>query len=76
MEEGQEWDTSPDEQGHMIDDDENEESPTNAPDLWMSDINEEDTHVSENIGGSYPDQEASVVSVGTGDCSTEETPFK
>jgi hypothetical protein len=60
----------------MIDDDENEDSPTDDPDLKMSDRNEEVTRVSESIGGSYPDQETPVSSVGTGDCSTEEISFK
>ncbi len=36
MEEGQERDTSPDEEGHVIDDDDNEDSPTDTPDVWMS----------------------------------------
>ena len=44
MEEGQERDTSPVEQGHVIDDDDDDEdSPTDTPDLWMSERNEEDT---------------------------------
>ena len=36
MEEGQEWDASVDEQGHIIDDDDDEDSPTDAPDVWMT----------------------------------------
>ena len=43
MEEGQERDTSPDDQGHIIDDDDNEDSPTNTPDVWMTERNEKDT---------------------------------
>ena len=43
MEEGQERDASPDEQGHVIDDDDDEDSPTDTPDLWISERNEEDT---------------------------------
>ena len=35
MEEGQERDTSPDEEGHVIEDDDNEDSPTNVPDVCM-----------------------------------------
>jgi hypothetical protein len=38
-----ERDTSPDEKGHIIDDDDNEDSPTDAPDLWMPERNEKDT---------------------------------
>jgi hypothetical protein len=43
MEEGQERDSSSDEQLHIIDDDDMEDSPTDSPDLWMSERNEEDT---------------------------------
>ena len=43
MEEGQERDTSADEEGHVIDDDDNEDSPTDTPDVWMPERNEEDT---------------------------------
>ncbi len=43
MEEGQERDTSSDDQGHIIDDDDNEDSPTDTPHLWIPDRNEEDT---------------------------------
>ncbi len=34
MEEGQERDCSPDEEGHIIDDDDMEDSPTDSPDFW------------------------------------------
>ena len=43
MEEGQERDSSSDEQRHIIDDDDMEDSPTDSPDLWMPERNEEDT---------------------------------
>ena len=43
MEEGQERDSSSDEQRHIIDDDDMEDSPTDSPDLWMSERNEVDT---------------------------------
>ena len=43
MEEGQERDSSPDEQRHIIDDDDIEDSPTDTPDLWIPERNEEDT---------------------------------
>ena len=43
MEGGQERDSSPDEQRHIIDDDDMEDSPTDSPDLWMPERNEEDT---------------------------------
>ena len=42
MEEGQERDSSSDEQRHIIDDD-MEDSPTDSPDLWMPERNEADT---------------------------------
>ena len=43
MEEGQERDTSAYEEGHVMDDDDNEDSPTDDSDVWMSERNEEDT---------------------------------
>jgi hypothetical protein len=43
MEEGQERDSSSDEQRHIIDVDDMEDSPTDSPDLWMLERNEEDT---------------------------------
>jgi hypothetical protein len=43
MEGGQERDSSHDEQRHIIDDDDMEDSPTDSPDLWMPERNEEDT---------------------------------
>jgi hypothetical protein len=43
MEEGQERDSSSDEQRHIIDDDDMEDSPTDSPDLWLPERNETDT---------------------------------
>ena len=43
MEEGQGRDSSPDEERHIIHDDDMEDSPTDSPDLWMPERNEEDT---------------------------------
>jgi len=43
MEEGQERDSSPDEIRHIIDDDDMEDSPTDTPELWIPERNEEDT---------------------------------
>jgi hypothetical protein len=43
MEEGQGRDSSPDEGRHIIHDDDMEDSPTDSPDLWMPERNEEDT---------------------------------
>ena len=43
MEGGQERDSSPDEQRHIIDDDDMEDSPTDSPELWMPERNEDDT---------------------------------
>ena len=69
MEEGQERDDSPDEQGHVIDNDDDEDSLTDTPDLWIPERNEEDTK-SQVVRASmeYSDQEAPRVSVGTVDC--------
>ena len=35
--------TSPDDHAHVIDDNDDEDSPTDTPDLWMPERNEEDT---------------------------------
>ena len=43
MEEGQERDSSSDEQRHIIGDGDMEDSPTDSPDLWMTERNETDT---------------------------------
>ena len=43
MEGGEERDSSPDEERHIIDDDDMEDSPTDSPDLWIPERNEEDT---------------------------------
>ena len=43
MEGGQERGPSPDEVEEIFDDDENDESPTDAPDVWLPERNEEDT---------------------------------
>ena len=43
MEEEQERGPSPDEVEEIFDDDENDESPTDAPDVWLPERNEEDT---------------------------------
>jgi hypothetical protein len=43
MEEGQERYSSSDEQRHIIDDDDMEDSPTDSPDLWLPERNETDT---------------------------------
>ena len=55
MEERQERDSSPVEQGHVIDDDEdNEDSPTDTPDLWIPERNEEDTKFVRASGETIP----------------------
>ena len=43
MEEGQGRDSSPDEERHIIHDDDMEKSPTDSPDLWMPERNDDDT---------------------------------
>ena len=54
MEGGQERDSSPDEQRHIIDDDDMEDSPTDSPDLWMPERNEEDTMFERSLDDSIP----------------------
>ena len=69
--------TSPDDHAHVIDDNDDEDSLTDSPDLRMSEGNEEDIKfVSENIGGDYSKQEAPVASVGSVGCSTPEKDFQ
>jgi hypothetical protein len=43
LEEGQEKDCTPDEERYIIDDDDMQDSPTDSPELWMPERNEEDT---------------------------------
>jgi len=43
MEEGQERDSSSDEEQQIIEDEDMEDSPTDIPELWMPDRNNEDT---------------------------------
>ena len=43
MEEDQERDSSSDEERHIIEDEDMEDSPTDTPELWMPDRNDEDT---------------------------------
>ena len=76
MEEGQERDTSPDDHAHVIDDNDDKDSPTDTPHLWMPE--KRGRHqVCENIGGCYSDQEAPTTSVGAVvDCSTSEKDFQ
>jgi hypothetical protein len=54
MEGGQERDSSPDEQRHIIDDDDMEDSPTDSPDLWMPERNEEDTMFERSLRDAIP----------------------
>jgi hypothetical protein len=54
MEEGQERDSSPDEQRHIIDDGGMEDSPTDSPDLWMSARNETDTMFERSLRDARP----------------------
>ena len=58
--------------GNIIDDDDNEDSPTDDPDVWIRSRH----HVCERIGGYYSDQEEPVTRVGTVDCSTSEKSFQ
>ena len=54
MEEGQERDTSTDEEGHVIDEDDNEDSPTHSPDVWMPERNEDNTKFVRASGETIP----------------------
>ncbi len=64
MEEGQERDTSPDEQGHIIDDDDNEDSPRDVPGRSLDTREKRERHqVCESIDGCYSEQETQVETV-------------
>ena len=54
MEEGQERDCSPDEERHIIDDDDIQDSPTDSPEFWMSERNEEDTKFVRELADAHP----------------------
>jgi len=54
MEEGQDRDSSPDDIRHIIEDDDMEDSPTDTPELWMSERNEEDTKFERELEDDLP----------------------
>jgi hypothetical protein len=79
MEEGQERDSSSDEQRHIIDDDDMEDSPTDSPDLWLPERHEADTMFERALRDAIPCKKHPTVSVGTFgtfDCATEEKAFQ
>jgi hypothetical protein len=54
MEEDQERDSSSDEQGHFIEDEDMEDSPTDTPELWMPDRDEQDQKFVRSRGETIP----------------------
>ena len=54
MEEGQGRDSSPDEERHIIHDDDMEDSPTDSPDLKIPERNEEDTMFERSLTDPIP----------------------
>jgi hypothetical protein len=54
MEEGQERDSSSDEERHIIEDEDMEDSPTDTPELWMAERNEDDTKFVRVFGDTIP----------------------
>jgi hypothetical protein len=54
MEEGQERDSSSDEERVIIEDEDMEDSPTDTPELWMPERNEDDTKFVRDFGDSIP----------------------
>jgi hypothetical protein len=54
MEEGQERDCSPDEEGHIIDDDDIQDSQTDSPELWIPERNEENTKFERALADAPP----------------------
>ncbi len=76
MEEGQERDSSSDEERHIIEDEDMEDSPTDTPDLWIPERNEKNTKFVRDFGDDNSDQETPTDRVRTVDCSREETDFQ
>ncbi len=66
MEEGQERESSPDEQTQISDDDENDGSPTDTPDLWMTVRNEKDTMFEKSLSDDIPTKKHPQTVVGQG----------
>ena len=54
MEEGQERDSSSDEERHIIEDEDMEDSPTDTPEFWMPKRNEDDTKFVRAFGDAIP----------------------
>ena len=54
MEEGQERDSSSDEARVIIEDEDMEDSPTDTPELWMPERNEDDTKFVRGQGHAIP----------------------
>jgi hypothetical protein len=54
MDEDQERDSSSDEEGQIIEDEDMEDSPTDTPEFWMSDRNDGDTQFVRSKGEANP----------------------
>ena len=54
MEKGQERDSSSDEERVLIEDEDMEDSPTDTPEFWMPERNEEDTKFVREFGDGIP----------------------
>jgi hypothetical protein len=54
MDEDQERDSSSDEEGQIIEDEDMEDSPTDTPEFWMSDRNDGDTQFVRSKGDTNP----------------------
>ena len=73
MEEGQERDSSSDEERHIIEDEDMEDSPTDTPEVWMPERNEDDTKFVRVFGDVIPTKNRAESS---SELSTEETDFQ
>jgi hypothetical protein len=73
MEEGQERDSSSDETRVIIEDEDMEDSPTDTPELWMSERNEDDTKFVRAFGDVIPTKNRAQTS---SELSREETDFQ
>ncbi len=56
MEEGEERDSSSDEERVLIEDEDMEDSPTDTPGLWMPERNEDDTKFVRVFGDAIPNK--------------------
>jgi hypothetical protein len=76
MKKSQERDPSSDEERHIIVDEDMEDSPTDTPEFWMSDRDEEDKKFVRGKGDAIPTKKRPQTESQLSICSREETVFQ